>query len=92
MSEVEAFVLRHDWEITAAIKIQSTLLDIELTFYEAQVLYWVIWKHAPIEKVADFLDLRIDEVKDAERSLLTKVADAMGPVERDIVENRRRGA
>lgn len=84
-------MLRHDWEITAASRIHDTLLNIELTFCEAQVLYWVIWKHAPIDRVADFLDLRVDEVKQAERSLLTKVADAMGPLERETMENRHRG-
>lgn len=92
MSEVEAFVLRHDWEITAAARIHATLSRIELTFLEAQVLYWHIWKHAGLERVADFLDVRTDQLREARESLLAKVTAAMGAVEREIVANRRRGA
>lgn len=89
-SDVERWVLRHDWEITLASKIYNTLQEVTATFLEAQVLYWVIWKDAPFDAVADFLDVRVDEVKAAERSLLQKVADAMGPVEKELAERGHR--
>lgn len=81
---MEAIVFRYAWEVEAARRIVQTLAQIELTFLEAQVLNWCYWKYAPLGRVADFLDVRIDELRAAEHSLLTKVAEAMGPVEEEL--------
>lgn len=89
-SEVERWVLRHDWEIAAAGRILATLQEVTVTFIEAQVLYWCIWKGAPFDRLADFLDVRVDELVAAERSLLSKVAEAMGPVEKELAERGHR--
>lgn len=89
-SEVERWVLRHDWEIAAAGLVLATLQEVTVTFLEAQVLYWCVWKGAPFDRLADFLDVRVDEVEAAERSLLSKVAEAMGPVEKELAERGHR--
>lgn len=90
VSEVERFVLRHSWEITAAGRILATLQEVTVTFREAQVLYWSIWKGTPFNRLADFLDVRVDELEAAERSLLSKVAAAMGPLEQELAERGHR--
>ena len=92
ISEPESFVLRHDWEISLAGRIHKVLCELELTFLEAQVLHHHFWKAIPLRTLADFLDVRTDQLREARESLLAKVTAAMGPLEREIVVNRRRGA
>lgn len=83
-------MLRRNWEITAAGRIIATLQEVTVNFFEAQVLFWSVWKGASFDKLADFLDVRVDELEAAERSLLQKVADAMGPVEKELAERGHR--
>ena len=80
LSDVEAIVFRHAWEIDAARLIYQVLARVELTFLEAQVLHWCYWKDGPIERVADFIGVRVDQLRAAEETLLDKVAAAMEPV------------
>lgn len=77
---MEAIVFRHAWEIDAARLIYQVLARVELTFLEAQVLHWCYWKDGPIERVADFIGVRVDQLRAAEETLLDKVAAAMEPV------------
>lgn len=88
LSEVEAIVFRHAWEVEAARLIYQTLAELELTFLEAQVLNWCYWKDAPLERVADFLDVRVDQLRAAEETLLAKVVAAMGPVHQELVHGQ----